>query len=395
MMDDRKCKVCATAALQEVSEFPLLPRVTSDCVIFRDGGRLLVCGECGAAQSPEDEQWLQEICEIYGSYSAYHQAGGMEQYVFDAESGARRPRSEVILEKLLAVADVPRSGTVLDIGCGNGWTLKAFSSQGGWRLCGLELSDRNLPRLQSITGFEALYTGEIADIPRKFEIVTMVHALEHFQAPVSALRAVGSILAPGGRLFVEVPNAAANPFDYLVADHMLHFSPASLSALAAKAGYRVDVLATDWVNRELSLTATPGAAITAGSRHQAADVAARIRGQIGWLRRFVDEARKAAAAAQTFGLFGTSIAGTWLCGVLGDAVSFFVDEDPHRIGRSHMGRPILGPAQVPRGSVLFIALLPKIAGAIAERLNPNGFELRLPPPEGYTDTSSYLAGHSV
>jgi len=372
--------VCCTDTLEEIPEFPCLPRVTSDCLVFRAGGRLLICLHCGAVQSPADEQWFEEIQEIYNNYYAYHQSGGLEQHVLDPASGMLRLRSDVLLDRLATVPGVPASGKVVDVGCGTGATLKAFAKRGGWRLYGLEMNEKNLAFLTAIDGFESLYTGTPTDLPGQFDLVTMVHALEHFPEPVEAMRALRSKLASEGRLFVEVPNAEANPFDYLIADHMMHFTPASLSALADRAGFAIDCLATTWVTKELSLIArcTTNPAHRP-ARQPASEVATRVRAQIGWLGRLVEASREASRRSSNFGLFGTSIAATWLCGVLNDAVSFFVEEDPARVGRPYMGRPVMGPAQVRSGSTVFMPLVPQIADQIARRLQPTAIDLQLPP----------------
>jgi hypothetical protein len=49
-------------------------------------------------------------------------------------------------------------------------------------------------------------------------------------------------------------------------------------------------------------------------------------------------------------------------------VAFFVDEDPARQGRLHLGRPILAPAQVPPGSTVYLAFVPAISDTIGRRL---------------------------
>jgi hypothetical protein len=110
----------------------------------------------------------------------------------------------------------------------------------------------------------------------------------------------------------------------------------------------------------------------------ASGTASTIRGQIDWLRRNADAARDASAEPSRFGLFGSSIAATWLCAVLGDRVSFFVDEDRHRVGRSQMGRPILSPDSAPPDAIVYIGLAPQIADRIAARLG-NTLKLRQPP----------------
>src|SRR5262249_3714370 len=190
---------------------------------------LFVCLECGTAQSVANDQWFQDVREIYSTYSAYHQSGGTEQPVVDPLSGELRERSEVLLDKLISVPGTPLSGRVLDVGCATGGTLRAFARRGGWALFGLELDDRCLPPLESIEGFQTLYTCEPGDVPGQFSLVTMVHSLEHFPEPLLTLRDLRKKIAADGRLFIEVPNAEANPFDYVIDDDMGHFSPVILA----------------------------------------------------------------------------------------------------------------------------------------------------------------------
>jgi 2-polyprenyl-3-methyl-5-hydroxy-6-metoxy-1,4-benzoquinol methylase len=375
-----KCKVCHATALEEIAEYRLLPRVTSDCVPFRSGGRLLICDACAAAQSPADAQWFDEIREIYSAYQIYKQSGGVEQHVIDSTTGLLRRRSEVLLDHLSTLAGFPCQGAVLDIGCGAGGTLRSFAGRGAWQLFGLEIDDRHLSTLSSIPSFDTLYTCELRDLPRQFDVVTMVHALEHFPEPGPALRTLRDKIAPGGRLFVEVPDAASNPFDYLVADHMLHSSPATLYALAASAGFSVDSLSTVWVRKELSMVAVPAETTIDPEPSAVAEVLSHVHAQLAWLSRCVDVARKASSESASFGLFGSSIAASWLCGILDGNVSFFVEEDANRIGRSHMGRPILSPSQVPERSTVYMALIPRIASQVVARLNGLPVDLLLPPP---------------
>jgi hypothetical protein len=61
---------------------------------------------------------------------------------------------------------------------------------------------------------------------------------------------------------------------------------------------------------------------------------------------------------------------------------FFVDEDPNRVGREFMGKPILHPDQVARGQDVFVALPPALAGQVSRRLHARGapFVCHVPPP---------------
>ena len=73
-------------------------------------------------------------------------------------------------------------------------------------------------------------------------------------------------------------------------------------------------------------------------------------------------------------IFGSSVAASWISGSLvGGAVSAFVDEDKSRIGRRHLGIPIIAPEQLPTGATVVLPFDKRTAGSIALRL---GLDLR-------------------
>ena len=92
------CHVCLKGRLRELSGYPLLTRVTSDCKPWPAGGRLGVCARCGSVQKYVDEQWQSEIAKIYSDYTIYFQAGGAEQAVFLGDAAAPVTRSEWLVQ---------------------------------------------------------------------------------------------------------------------------------------------------------------------------------------------------------------------------------------------------------------------------------------------------------
>jgi len=153
------------------------------------------------------------------------------------------------------------------------------------------------------------------------------------------------------------------------------------------AGYEVLVAAEDWVPKELSLVARKPdpARVVAGTRRvpstgteAAAAPQACVAEGLRWLAGTAAAARRLAAQRE-IGLLGTSIAATWLFAELEGAVRFFVDEDPSRVGKTHLDRPIYHPSQVPQGSQVFIPLPSALAGAIRGRLATPGIAYHLPP----------------
>jgi SAM-dependent methyltransferase len=373
------CSICGGGTLEEMTDYRVLRRVTSDCRAWPAGGQLGVCRACGAAQKPADDAFLADIDAIYKSYTIYHQAAGAEQAVFEQASGLPASRSVRLLSTFRSQAGLKSTGRMLDVGCGNGATIRAFGEVApGWTKAGTEFDGKYRAEVESIPSTERLYVGPVEDVPGAFDVITMIHVLEHIVDPVAVLATLRGKLAPGGLLLIEVPHHPANPFELLIADHRSHFTADSLTRALVAAGYEIVSVATDWIPKELSVVARPAtAAVTMPPPVDAAAARERISHSLAWLRSTADHLRQL-GEENALGLFGTSIAGTWLAAEAGEAIAFFVDEDPNRVGRTYLGRPVHAPANVPTGTRVFVGLPPALAAGICSRLATPGVTF-IPP----------------
>ncbi len=363
------CHVCGSHAVEEFEAYCRLPRVTSDCHAWPAGGRLGACRACGCIQKAIDAKWQGEIGEIYGTYDIYHQSGGTEQQIFDP-SGQAASRSARLSQRLLGELKLPASGRLLDLGCGNGAFLRAFQKVcPAWALAGSELNDINKRAVESIPNVEQLYVGGLDAVPGEFNIVSMVHVLEHIPNPLEVLTGIRGKLKDDGWLFIEVPDVANNPFDLLVADHSTHFTLRTLRALVERAGFEAVHCTNEWIAKELSIAArkAPAASAPAKTESDAAGVelaSANLR----WLEGALKRARELESEATQFGLFGTSIAGIWLFGALSGSPKFFVDEDPLRAGKPLLNKPVHAPKDVAAGSTVYVVMPAAIAQRVTGRM---------------------------
>lgn len=382
-MTGSACVVCeSTNTLHPLPAFRDLPRVTSDCKPWPAGGELVVCSVCGTIQKPASAKWLAECRRIYDAYTIYHLSEGAEQVIFSPD-GTANPRSRMLADHVigrLSGGTGPKStGRMIDIGCGNGAALASFGRVlSGWRLHGHELSDGALPRLSLIPGFENLHTGPLGAISGGFDLVTAIHSLEHIPSPGPALTDMRNLLAEDGALFIQVPDAETSPFDLLVADHRTHFSRATLNHLAVRHGVTVNSIDNRILPKEISLLGRRGAPTEAALPDPGEGMALAER-TLSWLKAVLEAAEKAADGSASFGIFGSSVSGTWLYGALRDRTAFFVDEDVTRIGRDFDGKPILSPADVPAGAVVFVPLVTVTANRVIERLHDFPIRLVAPP----------------
>jgi SAM-dependent methyltransferase len=312
----------------------------------------------------------------------YILSGGAEQVIF--EGATPSPRTQRLLECFRKKAELPSTGSMLDIGCGNGSTLRTFSGLcPGWRLAGYDLHNRFESAIRSIAGVEAFYHGPLDSIERQFDLISLVYVIEHIPEPLDVVASLRRLLKPGGLLLVQTSNYWDNPFDLAVVDHCSHFNVETLAATVARAGYDLLDRNDNWIAKEVGVIARPSTHLSLsepacmGPEQIRAGSDQRLR----WLGRVVEQAR--AASQHGVGIFGTAIAGTWLASMVPDATQFFVDEDRQRTGKSHLGLPVLHTEDVPEGAPVYLAFPPPVAEKIRARLQKELTGMKLISPAGY------------
>jgi SAM-dependent methyltransferase len=122
----------------------------------------------------------------------------------DATSSASvGAKAEFILKRIsdLLPSNLPRN--LLDFGAGGGGFL-AHASKSGWEVRGFEPGKRGLDNCRQ-AGLEA--TDKLEELlALKFSVITLHHVFEHLPNPADVLSKIRGLIAPGGLLFVEVPN---------------------------------------------------------------------------------------------------------------------------------------------------------------------------------------------
>jgi len=135
---------------------------------------------------------------------------------------------------------------ILDVGCGRGDTL-AWLQRWGADVHGTQVSAVAAQVARQLVGADRIFVGDLSEAgypDASFDCVTLWHVLEHVPEPLVLLKEIRRILRPDGFVYIEVPNAggwAARKYRhhwlaYDVPKHLFHFSPATLRALARRAG---------------------------------------------------------------------------------------------------------------------------------------------------------------
>ena len=132
-------------------------------------------------------------------------------------------------------------GGMLDVGCGDGTLLLSLRDRRpDLRLAGVEPTVSFARHLGDERGLEIASALDGLAIGQRFELVTLVHVLEHVQDPVGLLQEVRGRLEESGRVYVDVPDVGSHSslMDLHLA-HCNHFSVHTLGLALSLAGYRV------------------------------------------------------------------------------------------------------------------------------------------------------------
>lgn len=130
-------------------------------------------------------------------------------------------------------------GEILDIGCGTGAFLHNMQ-EAGWSITGLEPDEAARKKAIGLYKLEPLASEKLFELaPATYQAITMWHVLEHVHDLHAYMKQIERLLAPGGKLFIAVPNYTShdaavykqNWAAYDVPRHLYHFSPQSMECL--------------------------------------------------------------------------------------------------------------------------------------------------------------------
>lgn len=207
---------------------------------------------------PTDE----ELTAYYENQYFQNGLGGYELSYTEAELSY----NQAIIGDSFSTIEQIQSGnfekTMLDIGCGEGWTLDYFQKR-GWNVLGVDFGDFAIKKYHSHL-LENLVVGNIYETlnsfhkqGKTFSVIMLDNVLEHVKDPIGLLQQVKNIANSHTVFVVKVPNDFSLLQQYLLKnniiekpywvaypDHLAYFTKESLTSAVESVGWKiVDLLA--------------------------------------------------------------------------------------------------------------------------------------------------------
>jgi SAM-dependent methyltransferase len=197
-------------------------------------GDIVRCPRCGHMQLDP----MPDAAMLAGAYAEAQSDAYIEEEAGQRET-ARRALARI-------EAHAPGRGAILDLGCWVGFLLAEARDRGWQRPLGVEPSTFGSRYAREELGLEVI-TGDLfsAELePGSFDAIVMGDVIEHLVSPAAALARLRELLAPGGVVWLAVPDAGSGVARLLgkrwwsvIPTHVQYFTRGSLATLLARSGF--------------------------------------------------------------------------------------------------------------------------------------------------------------
>lgn len=355
------CRVCGTLLEEPAFSSGRKVALTSMCTQRNQDTVVFCCDRCGHLQTPP----LDDLDSYYDD--EYHVSTGTteEDQLYKMVDGKPIYRTEFQAQTLLDKVDVARGARVLDFGAAKGMSSRHLvEKRPDVDAYVFDVTNRYVPYWSEFRDEAHMGTYELpSEWMASFDVIMSFYVLEHVDEPHMYARQAASLLKPGGVFYFIVPNVFNHTSDFVVVDHVNHFSEASLRYLMNTSGFEVVDIDAD---------SHEGAWIVVARRSPVVEEAVNGADKLAqrWNAIYSRvESMSQAVGNHTCAIYGSSFWGTLIATNLDDLsnVRAFIDANPHYQGREYLGLPIVSPEGLdPVVTDILVGLEPLRARAIIE-----------------------------
>ena len=366
------CNVCGEAFGEPIYQSGSTVSLTTMNTLIDGETTLHFCETCGHTQTHA----LEDLERYYAQEYEINMDSDDDDQLYDVVDGQEIYRSDHQANVLMQKIDLTQFNKVLDYGCAKAATLrKVRAKTPGLESFLFDVTDKYIPFWEKFpdpkqfASFDPdpAWNGSI-------DVLLSFYALEHIADLQTIVGNVKNLLREGGYFYFLVPNMYENAADFIVADHVNHFSRTSLIWLLERNGFTdIDIdetvhTAAFVVRAKAGPTGqgtpnSPAHAELADSRAKVEALATLWKG----VKTRINDFESQFADTHPTAIYGAGIYGNFIYSCLQHPkrISRFIDQNKFLVGKTVHGIPVHPPTDdVPDGMAIFAGLNPKSARRI-------------------------------
>lgn len=240
-MKDKNCKICGCSEQNKL--FELCSSLKLMGKHFPNSPSMIVeCPNCGFVYI-DTEATQEDFNKYYSSPSSnpfsYYELYGIEHtenYFNDILSNFKDY--------------INHDSDILDFAGGSGDFAKFLLKEGYKNVSQLEISAKcaEIAKTKGVRTILKDGCSEGGELKNKFDLITMIHSLEHFKDIDKLINSIKKMLKPEGLLYIEVPDAEkysdrdSVPFTMFTFEHLYHFTKETMQNISNVFGLeKVDI----------------------------------------------------------------------------------------------------------------------------------------------------------
>jgi SAM-dependent methyltransferase len=237
-------------ACQSPSVYPVLS--AKDHTVSQGVFEICHCGDC-TLRFTQDIPSVQDIGPYYRSAEYVSHSDTQKGFINQLYHRVRNHTLQTKRKLIQRVTGI-QAGWLLDVGAGTG-AFAHTMQQAGWKVTGLEPDALARSNAEQKHGLKLLSAEELYHLPaEQFDAITLWHVLEHVHDLHGYLDKFYSVLKPGGKLVIAVPNYTSHDAAiyqsywaaYDVPRHLYHFSPKAMGQLGTAKGFVFEGIKPMW-----------------------------------------------------------------------------------------------------------------------------------------------------
>ncbi len=362
------CHVCHSEKTRLLYQSAGANSLTSSCHLMPFTTEVWLCDCCQHVMSKELEGAEQYYADNY-NINLYHED---EDQLYEMISGQPVYRTDHQLKIMTQKLAFFEGQKILDYGCGkSSMAKKLLETKPGLDFHFYDVSDVYRPYWEKMTGKQNCAVNNTPETwLSRFDLITSFFSLEHIADLQVTLKHIVSLLQVSGMFYAIVPDMRSNVADFVVVDHVNHFTPHSLKVLLSNAG--LDVIDIDDKQHRGAITlVAQKRPVHELSEPERADTDKIMQIASFW-KHIGQRVQQAEASMQSpIAIYGSGFYGAFIYAQLNQPkqVRCFLDNNSFLQGRKLFNTEIISPSDLPKDiKTLFVGLNPAIAREVIAQM---------------------------